>query len=101
MKDSHALEAPDLEPKPIFDLPTIIAIGTISLTIAVSLSNRLGTVLSLIAFLGLFFFLLRTQRILATKFPPGYWGDKLGWIRTKPRYYPGRPKPTAPLVKRS
>lgn len=94
------LEAPDLDPKPIFDIQGLILIAAIAMAVAIPLSTRIGNVGALFTFLLLFYLLLRTQRYVANRFPPGYWADKLSWIRTKPRYYPGRPRQASPLLRR-
>lgn len=89
-----------MDPRAVFDVPSLALVGGLSLMVAVAASFRFGTLVGLLLFLLLSFNGMKLYRVLANRFPPGYWMDKISWIRTKPLYYPGRAKPRAPLVQR-
>lgn len=99
-EEKELLEAPDMDPKTVFDVPSLALVGGLSLMVAVAASYRFGTLAALILFLVLSYNGVKMYRALANRFPPGYWMDKISWIRTKPFYFPGKAKPRAPLVAR-
>lgn len=93
------LEAPDMNPRVIFDPSALLLILVFSLMLAAPLARHIGSTGALIAFLVLAYNFLKLYRNVVNRFPPGYWGDKLTWIGTKPIYYPGKSKKAAPLLR--
>lgn len=97
--ETRFLEAPDLEPKAIFDPTSILMIAAFSLLVGSVASVRLGALGAVFAALLTGYALYRLQRFVVTKFPPGYFADKRLWLSLKAYYYPGKPKRYPPLVR--
>ena len=97
-REEDALEAPDLNPTVIFNLPTFLILGGFSVMMGMAASVRVGTFGAFLLTLLTFYVLIRLYRYATIRFPPGYWYDKIQWLGTKFRYYPGRPKAYPPLL---
>lgn len=93
------LEAPDLDPVVVFDLPTLTILAGISLFVVLAFRPLLGTTLTLIAFFAVFYGVYRLYKYVKKRFPPGFWEDLFSWVGTKEVYYPGKPEETKPLVR--
>lgn len=97
-KDKLLLEAPDLDPVVAFDPATVLLLMAIAVIPAMVVYVRFGALMAVLSFGVIFYWLYRTSRRLATRFPPGYLQDRLFWLTTREEYFPGKPKAYPPLV---
>jgi len=77
---------------------TLVALAALSLFPAVSMYTKYGQIAGVLTFFAAFIASYNLYNQISRKLQPGYIGDFIAWVRTKPIYYPGKPKAYAPLI---